>query len=246
MNQTLDFTVTPRVSKAGGRKGLSPPWPHLKGQFSLLKGRIQLKHLWALCRAEGLLHVCNHSLWINVGVNLRMAKTLLSETSVSSISCVEAGAFSRVLTPVSAVSPAGPGRRHPRHPRGAPAALLRQHRQHEGQECQKVRAHFCDFPPICPGLPVLLCWVLAVVLQWVQGVQQWFVVVCLWQGNQNPCGTEGISANGTWNWAWEVCWQTLLFLAIETRLGRVLNLTLAMILVFFSDSSWKWLIKKTP
>lgn len=69
----------------------------------------------------------------------------------------------------------------------------------------------------------------------VQGIEQQFVMVDLQQSNQNPRGQFELMEPKTGHESF--CWLSLLFLAIEAKLGGVLNLTVEVFLIFFCDSS---------
>lgn len=136
--------------------------------------------------------------------------------------------------------PAGQRCRHSGHPGGAATAVLWQHSQHEGEECEKVRVLW--FSP--------LSWVSSVaVLSFgccaaVQGIQQQFVMGIFSRATKIHVELRQLELMEPKTGHERFCWLTLLFLAIETKLGRVLNFTVEVFLIFFSGSSWKWLIKK--
>lgn len=148
--------------------------------------------------------------------------------------------FNSFAFPVS--FPAGQRCWHSWHPWGAAAPLLRQHSQHESQEREKVRAEFCDFP-VFPGFLVLLRWVLAVVLQCrAFGNNLWWCIFS--RATKIRVELRQFELMEPKTGLERFCWLSHLYLAIETKLGRVLNLAVALFLIFFCDSSWKRLIKK--
>lgn len=125
--------------RLGAGRDCHLPDPHPKGQFSLVKRQ--------------------NSTWAHWGLYSRAEQR--GSCSAGRVQSLQP-CFNSLAFPVS--FPAGQRCRHSGHPGGAAAPVLRQHGQHESEECEKVRAEFCTFR-VFPGLLVLLCWVLAVVLQ---------------------------------------------------------------------------------